>query len=364
MAGAGHDEIFECKEPISCTLKDEHRIGKVPDWADSTRRWSSFNVEDQIFECNGNSFTVPGLRTTDEVDINIRTCKKFNRAYACLDKLGEGHYGVVHLCKHTATSQLFAVKVINLAFIKEPSTYVKELAITRRLKHENIIRLHEAFCDGHLFYLVMEHLAGGDLMLVLRRHPHGVSTTQVKEWSVMMLKAVAYLHHHRLCHRDIKLENFMLKCKGSNCLKLIDFGLSLRFKKGEGMTGMAGTLYSMAPEVLCGTSYHQNVDIWSTGCVIFELSTGHMPHVAPTRQQLSRKILTSNVTYEKSEWARHPHVLLLLVQKMLDRNPKTRRQADSLLLSDRFLTGAGDAYGNRMECVKRCAFFPCLRKSR
>lgn len=208
----------------------------------------------------------------------------------------------------------------------------------------------------------MEHLASGDLMLVLCRHPQGFSTMQVKEWAVMMLKAVSYLHHHRLCHRDIKLENFMLKYKASSCLKLIDFGLSLRFKIGEEMTGTAGTLYSMAPEILCGKCYLQNVDIWSTGCVIFELSTGHMPHLGATRQELTKNILSSNVVFLKSEWARHPHGLLLLVQKMLDRNPKTRPQANHLLFRDRFLTGSGNSSFDGMGSVNRCVFFHCLKK--
>lgn len=93
-----------------------------------------------------------------------------------------------------------------------------------------------------------------------------------------MLSAVACLRHHRVCHREIKSENVLLKKMGANHpLKPIGFGLATRFKRGETLKDVVGTPYWMAPELVKRLPCNETGDVWSTGCVVFGFCTGHCP---------------------------------------------------------------------------------------
>jgi len=238
----------------------------------------------------------------------------------------------VYLCKNHKTSDNFAVKEIGLDRIKDPVSFLKELAITKRLDHENVIKFKTAFRDNNVFCLVMDYLEGGDLHLLLKRNPRGVSSTMAADFFQMMLSAVSYLHHHRLCHRDIKAENFMMKSKNHHIpIKLIDFGASHRFHKGELMHTTVGTPYSMAPEIMMAKPYSERVDVWSAGCVSCELCVGHAPYTAETRRELVSMVKKEHVEYGQKEWRRHPTWLLTLTKQMLSRDPKNRPSALEIL---------------------------------
>jgi len=219
--------------------------------------------------------------------------------------------------------------------LKDPSAFLRELAITRRLKQVNIVTLQAAFRDEQNVYLVMQHLDGGNLLQALRRRAP-LRDDLIFEWIFELLCAVAYLHHHRLCHRDIKCENILLEAKAQDHpIKLIDFGLAIHFEKNKAMTGVVGTLYSMAPELLSGRPYFETVDIWSSGCVAFELCTGHAPYVAKYNRNLITLIKTSEVCYGRTEWEKRSTSLQRLVQAMLNRNPNERRGAKYILQHNR-----------------------------
>jgi len=227
---------------------------------------------------------------------------------------------------------------------------VREIAITR-LKHKNVVKLHAAFQENNTFYLVMDYLAGGSLRLVLGRNPNGVSTSLVRQWCRSMLEATAYIHHQRVCHRDIKAENFMLASKSSDdTMKLIDFGLSTHFKKGEKMTRCVGTPYSMAPEMLMREPYSERIDVWSVGCVAFELCTGHAPYLGSTRAQIIFSVLNSVWIFHQSEWSRHGKSAERLVEILLNRNHEERTSAEEIVMRDPFLRGtdiSNSSFGSR-----------------
>lgn len=155
-----------------------------------------------------------------------------------------------------------------------------------------------------------------------------------------MLEAIAYIHHHRLCHRDIKAENFMLASKSSDrTMKLIDFGLSKRFKRGQKMTGCVGTPYSMAPEMLKHEPYSERVDVWSAGCVVFELCTGHAPYLGSNGAQIMFSILNSQLSFDQHEWSRHGKSVEDFVETLLNRNHEERPSAKEVIMRDPFLCG-------------------------
>merc|ERR1712137_187907 len=123
-----------------------------------------------------------------------------------------------------------------------------------------------------------------------------------------------------------------LKDKGKNHpIKLIDFGVSARFKRGEALEGAVGTLYSMAPEMVQHLPYSETVDVWSAGCVAFELCVGHAPYLAADRQSLLSLIRKREVLYEPEEWVRHPKELQAVVREMFARVQKPFLQTTHFL---------------------------------
>jgi len=281
---------------------------------------------------------IPGLRVSGDVDVNYHSSTKLQERYQYLRIVGEGSCGTVFLCKEIKTKKIVAVKSFKTNCLKGSCDFIKEVAIARRLHHGNIVTLHAAFRDRERFYLVMENLDGGDLSLALKRNPHGISSHLIMQWSFALLSAVAYLHHHLLCHRDIKIENVLLKRKGQNHpIKLIDFNLSTRFKIGELIEGSVGTPYTMAPEVARGQPYSETIDVWSAGVVVFELCTGCVPYRAQNRFNLLQLIETQEVPFDDKLWSRHPKELAMLVGEMMNRDPQMRKDAMEILGNYSFL---------------------------
>lgn len=322
-------EDSEVFQEMNTPFELEKARRSAPQWA--TGRWSSFTTEMAPISSISGTIHMPGLRGSDEVDIEYLRSTIFTRDYVNLQLLGRGSYGAVCLCREKKTNRIVAVKAIKLVD-KNNNSFLKELAVTRRLKHENIVQLHAAFRDQDVFYFVMENLSGGSVHLVLKRNPQGIPSVLASEWAFSLLSPVRYLHHHRICHRDIKAENVLLKKMGEDHpIKLVDFGLATRFKRGEKLKEAVGTPYSMAPEVVKRLPYNETADVWSVGCVVFELCTGHAPYVAKDRQNLLFKIRTRTVTFYTDEWNRHPKELQLVVNEMLNRNQDRRKHAHEIL---------------------------------
>ena len=125
----------------------------------------------------------------------------------------------------------------------------------------------------------MEHCSGGELfdrVLAIGR----LSEVEAVGLMKQILQALNFLHMHQIAHRDLKPENFMFEtCRKVN-LKMIDFGLSVKFSDNKGMKTpmdtIVGTPYYMAPEVLRG-SYGPECDVWSVGVIMYVLLSGVYP---------------------------------------------------------------------------------------
>ena len=112
--------------------------------------------------------------------------------------------------------------------------------------------------------------------------------TQPLLWQ--MLDAVAHCHARRVCHRDLKLENFVLD-KAHKRVKLIDFGLSVVWRDGQALFKSYGTPCYTAPEILQGQTYDgPKVDVWSLGVCLFTMLSGSLPFQAVSTKELKRRV--------------------------------------------------------------------------
>ena len=148
--------------------------------------------------------------------------------YQKLEKIGEGTYGVVYKAKDRISETIIALKRIRLEAEDEgiPSTAIREISLLKELRHPNIVRLYDVVHTERKLTLVFEYL-DQDLKKYLDVCDGGLDATIVKSFLYQLLTGVAYCHHHRVLHRDLKPQNLLINREGE--LKLADFGLARAF---------------------------------------------------------------------------------------------------------------------------------------
>ena len=195
--------------------------------------------------------------------------------YMKLEKIGEGTYGVVYKAKDRVTGEILALKKIRLEAEDEgiPSTAIREISLLKELQHENIVRLCDVVHTEKKLTLVFEYL-DQDLKKYLDVCDGGLDQSTVCSFLCQLIKGVAFCHHHRVLHRDLKPQNLLINREGE--LKLADFGLARAFGiPVRSYTHEVVTLWYRAPDVLMGSRrYSTPVDMWSIGCIFAEMSNG------------------------------------------------------------------------------------------
>lgn len=223
-----------------------------------------------------------------------------------MEKIGEGTYGVVYKAKDRVTGEIIALKKIRLEAEDEgiPSTAIREISLLKELQHPNIVRLYDVVHTERKLTLVFEFL-DQDLKKYLDVYcDHGLDLPILKSFLYQLILGVAYCHHHRVLHRDLKPPNLLINREGQ--LKLADFGLARAFGiPVRSYTHEVVTLWYRAPDVLMGSRrYSTPVDIWSVGCIMAEMANGR-PLIAGTSEgdQLGRifKLLGTPLVQEYPE---------------------------------------------------------------
>ncbi|OQS04041.1 cyclin-dependent kinase [Thraustotheca clavata] len=232
----------------------------------------------------------PLPKTEEKNDSQSRWHLGLIENYTIIDKVGSGTYGEVYKCQHKITKDIVALKKLRQEVEKNgfPITSIREMKILKQLKHPNIVELKEIVSkqepprDGkkpplYFAFEYMEHDLSG---LLNHEKVPKFSRTQVQCYMRQLLTGVAFMHGHKIMHRDIKASNLLLNNEGM--LKIADFGLSRYWNevnaKGGRYTNKVVTLWYRPPELIMGsTSYDFSIDIWSVGCIFAELLLGRAP---------------------------------------------------------------------------------------
>ncbi len=206
--------------------------------------------------------------------------------------LGKGAFGCVTLVRSVLTGELAAMKTIDRAKLSTPNlkkTVEQEIRSLKRLNHHGVVRLVEVVESIRTIQLILEYVDGGTLQqLVTAERSIAEERAQPLLWQ--MLDAVAHCHARRVCHRDLKLENFVLE-KAHKRVKLIDFGLSVVWRDGQALFKSYGTPCYTAPEILQGQTYDgPKVDVWSLGVCLFTMLSGSLPFQAVSTKELKRRV--------------------------------------------------------------------------
>ncbi|XP_027413133.1 serine/threonine-protein kinase Nek3 isoform X2 [Bos indicus x Bos taurus] len=220
--------------------------------------------------------------------------------YRVLRVIGEGSFGRALLVQQESSNRMFAMKEIRLPkSLSDTRISRKEAVLLAKMKHPNIVAFKESFeAEGHL-YIVMEYCDGGDLMQKIK-HQKGKLFPEdtILHWFTQMCLGVNHIHKKRVLHRDIKSKNIFLTQDGK--VKLGDFG--------------SARLLSS--------------DIWSLGCILYELCTLKHPFQANSWKSLILKICQGSMNPLPSHYS---YELQHLIKQMFKKNPSHRPSATTLL---------------------------------
>lgn len=294
--------------------------------------------------------------------------------------IGKGSYGQVciasrgepegHSSGRSGKRKKFACKCVLLR--SDPKYIAKlqeEVNVLRELRgHQNVIRLYDVFCVDNELFIITELGRGGDLFHLLTTHPkHGVTEAYAGTYHTTnrrvgrprmenrssishtlhflfrplittaktvseMLSSVAFLHSRSICHRDLKLENWVLE-SGKDVwspLKLIDFGLSTHFSPGQRLSRVVGSSYYVAPEVL-KKSYTEACDLWSLGVIVYMLLSGAPPFYGKNDEAIKASIVQGEYTFPHELFRDVSDEAMAFVSTLLSYNIEYRYTAEQAL---------------------------------
>ncbi|KAK2945861.1 putative G2-specific protein kinase nimA [Blattamonas nauphoetae] len=255
--------------------------------------------------------------------------------YEILNEIGQGSFGIVRRVRHRRTQKVYAWKEVHYAGMseKEKTLLVNEVNILRELHHPNIVRYYDRIVDKHnaKLYIIMEYCDGGDLGRVIRRcREKSVYVDEDVVWKILaqLSSALKDCHSHtpsKILHRDIKPKNIFLNKQ--KIAKLGDFGLSRTLDNGSFAVTTLGTPYYTSPEQIQQQAYDERSDIWSLGCVIYELCRLRPPFTGENRQDLDHKICHAPVESIGSHYSQE---LFSVIKGMLEKNSSKRITIDQL----------------------------------
>ncbi|XP_059612085.1 serine-rich adhesin for platelets isoform X2 [Phlebotomus argentipes] len=266
-----------------------------------------------------------GIGNTGTVKLNNHR-KKLRQRFDIIKKLGQGTYGKVQLGINKETSQEVAIKTIKKCKIETEADLIRirrEVQIMSSVQHPNIIHIYEVFENREKMVLVMEFAAGGELYDYLSERKV-LSEEEARRVFRQIATAVYYCHKHKICHRDLKLENILLDENGN--AKIADFGLSNVFDEQRLLATFCGSPLYASPEIVKGTPYQgPEVDCWSLGVLLYTLVYGAMPFDGSNFKRLVKQISQGDYYEPKKPSPASP-----LIREMLTVCPQRRATIEQI----------------------------------
>jgi serine/threonine protein kinase len=197
-----------------------------------------------------------------------------------------------------------------------------ELEAMEKCYCENSVKLYQSFKTEDYYYIIME-LCDNDLSNELKKRRKGFSAKEIKSIMSQLNNAFKKMDENKIIHRDLKIENILIKYKDETkkdfIPKLCDYGFSKILKENDlTFTGL-GTASTKAPEIWEGKPYNSKVDLWSVGVIIYQLHFKDLPYKGNNEKELYKQI-KENVPYKKSE----DLILRDLLDHLLVKDPSKR----------------------------------------
>ncbi|XP_014051286.1 serine/threonine-protein kinase 36 isoform X4 [Salmo salar] len=246
--------------------------------------------------------------------------------YHVLEMIGEGSFGRVYKGRKKFSGQVVALKFIPKVgrSEKELRNLKREIDIMRGLQHPNIVLLLDSFETEREVVVVTEY-AEGELFQILEDDGN-LPESQVCDIACQLVSALYYLHSHRILHRDMKPQNILLGKGG--VVKLCDFGFARAMSVSTlVLTSIKGTPLYMSPELVEEKPYDHTADLWSLGCILYELHTGAPPFYTNSIFQLVQLIVRDPVKWPDTM----SQTCMTFLKGLLTKDPQKRLSWPHLL---------------------------------
>lgn len=320
-----NDKFKQRLEQIKFNANTNHMNGN------NNTNQTNLNINNNTNAINGSNNNNTNLRSKNNSNKHKydNLPNIYNDYFIQDEVVGQGAFATVKKAVERSTGKTYAVKIINKRKVMGNLDGVtRELEVLQKLDHSRIVRLQGFYEDVENYYMLMEFVSGGDLMDFVAAHG-AVGEDAGREISRQILEAVKYIHSMGISHRDLKPDNILIEQDDPVLVKITDFGLAKVQGNGTFMKTFCGTLAYVAPEIIDGrftentkpnnktkdrdkiknkndrdngnnsdneqsddepNEYSSLVDMWSMGCLVYVILTGHLPFSGSTPQELYKQI--------------------------------------------------------------------------
>jgi serine/threonine-protein kinase len=262
--------------------------------------------------------------------------------YEIVKKLGAGAFGTVYKARDKTLGRMLAIKTIRLEGLAAASTdlgellrrFKQEATAGAALKHPNIVTVYDFGQSEGMTYLAMEYVEGQGLERIIAESGK-LPLARAAGLTAQVADALGYAHQHNVIHRDIKPANVMVEA--GERAKVTDFGIARVTNSGENLTqtgGLLGTPSYMSPEQARGQKVDGRSDLFSVGCVLYELLTGRKAFGSDTITGILFKIITEDPPPIRELDPLLPEQAVGIVEKALAKSPDARYQTGRELADD------------------------------
>ena len=279
--------------------------------------------------------TVPELEKTHPASANpTDLVGRHIGPYQVLEQIGHGGMATVYRGFHTELDRQVAIKVLAGALPTTPELvqrFQREARTIAALRHPHIVQVYDFGPLGDTYYLAMEYVEGSDLAAEMRRRREAeqpFSQDEILHLLGQVAEALDYAHAQGVIHRDVKPGNVLLTSDGQPILT--DFGLAtLRRTRATLITtigqNVLGTPEYTAPEqALDAQAANPQSDIYSLGCILYELVTGHLPFEGDSALSIALMAISSDPMPPRAHVPDLPLAVERVILCALDKEPKRR----------------------------------------
>ncbi|MCV7432811.1 Stk1 family PASTA domain-containing Ser/Thr kinase [Mycolicibacterium bacteremicum] len=280
----------------------------------------------------------------------MTTPQHLSDRYELGEILGFGGMSEVHIARDTRLHRDVAVKVLRADLARDPSFYLRfrrEAQNAAALNHPAIVAVYDTgeadTPNGPLPYIVMEYVDGVTLRDIV--HTEGpIEPKRAIEIIADACQALNFSHQHGIIHRDVKPANIMISHSGA--VKVMDFGIARALADANNVTQTAaviGTAQYLSPEQARGEKVDARSDVYSLGCVLYEILTGEPPFVGDSPVAVAYQHVREDPAPPSTRHSGVSPELDAVVLKALSKNPENRYQSAAEMRTDLIRVHSGEA---------------------
>ncbi|MGE5371876.1 MAG: Stk1 family PASTA domain-containing Ser/Thr kinase [Solirubrobacterales bacterium] len=290
--------------------------------------------------------------------------------YEIIAKIGDGGMATVYKARCTLLDRIVAVKVLKDELAGDKNFVMKfrsEAQAAAKISHPNIVNIYDVGEDRGLNFIVMEYIEGCTLKEVIQKTAP-MADEEVIRNAAMICDALTHAHAKGIVHRDIKPHNILVTSEGN--VKVADFGIARAVGGGtvtySGM--MIGSVHYVAPEQAQGDNVDARTDLYSLGCVMYEMTTGQVPFEADSAVTIALKHMHEEAVPPSAINAKISPKLEQVIQTAMAKDPDYRFQSaqelKNALYSQVPLKPAKPEKGKNKRDNERTLVGPAIRNNR